>query len=83
MDSAVSFQAKWKVEPHVAIETKQVLLNVGLLMDSLILQAAIAQLAVVAFVRLSAFKSTLGHSPSRMLGRRLLHFWRLWWLYSN
>ena len=48
-----------EVEPHVTVDTDVLLLQVGLLVRLLVLQAAVAQVTVVALEKLQPLKPSL------------------------
>ena len=55
----MSAETEREVEPHVAVDADLGLLGVGLLVELLVLQAAVAQLTVVTPVRLQPLKLPL------------------------
>ena len=68
-----------EVKPHLTVDTNLRLLGVSLLVELLVLEAAVAQLAVVTPVRLQPLELPLGLAPSgtgllggRQRERRLL-----------
>ena len=52
-----------EVKSHIAEDTDLSLLCVGLLVESLVLQTAVAKLTVITPVRFQPLKSSLGLSP--------------------
>ena len=65
----MSAETAREVKPHVAVDTDLGLLGVSLLVELLVLQAAVAQLTVVTPVRLQPLEPSLRLAPS---GRGLL-----------
>ena len=55
-----------EIKSHIAEDTDLSLLGVGLLVELLVLQAAVAQLTVVTSVRLQSLKLSLRLSPSAL-----------------
>ena len=64
MDYQVSPEPALEVKSHIAEDTDLSLLGVGLLVESLVLQTAVAELTVITPVRFQPLKSSLGLSPS-------------------
>ena len=64
VDPLVSAETTRGEEPHIAVDADLGLLGVGLLVESLVLQTAVAQLTVITPVRFQPLKSSLGLSPS-------------------
>ena len=73
VDPLVTTEGEREVEPHVTVDTDVLLLQVGLLVRFLVLQAAVAQVTVVALEKLQPLKPSLRASPP---GLRLIHLGR-------
>ena len=59
VDPLVTAEGEREVEPHVTVDTDVLLLQVGLLVRLLVLQAAVAQVTVVALEKLQPLKPSL------------------------